>query len=100
MTGLMKAIEFAHEASGKIRSVESAVKQMSESFQDIRHSMDLSPPATRIIDTVTHQAGEAAVKIEGTAEVMEKIIQIIETIAGQSNPSDFSLTIAPPSPEG
>ncbi len=85
ITDLMHVSIIADEASGKVQSVASAVKEMSASINEISHNMTLTSGAAKEINAVTIHANMAAEKMTETTQQMEAIIKIIESISGQTN---------------
>ena len=93
MTELMKTVDLADEASGKVQSMAAATEEMSASVAEISKSMAMSKQATDNISEKTASSSTASDKLTATMQSMESIVELIRNIAGQVNLLALNATI-------
>jgi len=91
----VKIIKFATDVTAQvlarqkfnalIQEVSTAARQLSASIEDISKPMRLSQGATRTAVEYVASAAQATQKLEETARVMGRVVQLINAIARQIN---------------
>ncbi|WP_138379392.1 methyl-accepting chemotaxis protein [Luteithermobacter gelatinilyticus] len=83
----------AEVATGNVNAVASAVEELSSSINEITNQVQASSAATKEAVSGSITAGEAVKGLENSANQIDRVVELIRTIAGQTNLLALNATI-------
>lgn len=93
MTALMTAGDLADATTANVQSVAAATEQLSAAVGEISHNMVLSKAAADDILAQSVASSDASAQLLTAAEAMERIVELIRSVASQVNLLALNATI-------
>ncbi|WP_321397798.1 methyl-accepting chemotaxis protein [Emcibacter sp.] len=83
----------ADEATGNVNAVASATEELSSSINEITSQVNASSTVTKEAVKGAASAGDAVKGLEDSANQIDRVVELIRTIAGQTNLLALNATI-------